>query len=142
MTRQRSSTNSQASLFSETAPEASTNQAPTESSASQANESTATNRPFQSLAELLQQHQAPETNQYVSREFQAFGCHLAEQLEDTKHTALYIKLAKTVPRGLLAQALSFVSDAQDVKSKAKLFMWKLTQLRQQQSTPAKKAKVK
>jgi hypothetical protein len=38
-------------------------------------------------------------------------------------------LANTYPRSLLEQALSFVSDAESARSKAKLFMWKLNLLK-------------
>jgi hypothetical protein len=54
---------------------------------------------------------------------------MATVLGDQTHTSLYIKLAKTYPRALLEQALAFVSDAQNARSKAKLFMWKLDQLK-------------
>lgn len=61
-------------------------------------------------------------------EFQFYGCELCEALEDTKYS-LYIKLAKNYRRGLLEQALNFVKDYPGVKSKAKLFMWKLKELK-------------
>lgn len=71
----------------------------------------------------------PVTDKYVSREFQSYGLYLAEQLDDYKHKALYIKLAKTTPRALLEKSLSFVKDA-NVDRKGALFMWKLKQLKQ------------
>ena len=69
----------------------------------------------------------PLEDKYISREFQAYGYHLAEALGDFKHRALYMKLAKTLPRPVLEKALSYVSDAK-VKRKGALFMWKLKQL--------------
>lgn len=69
----------------------------------------------------------PLEDKYISREFQAFGCHLAEKLNDIKHKSLYMKLAKNLPRPLLEKALSFVSDAK-IKRKGALFMWKLKEL--------------
>lgn len=96
-------------------------------------------RKFSSMADLLSKHQVQEKNKYVSQEFQAFGCHLAAVLNDQKHLSLYIKLAKTTSRGLLERALSFVSDADNAKSKARLFMWKLKQL--EQAEQAKKQEV-
>jgi hypothetical protein len=72
----------------------------------------------------------PTTDKYVSREFQTFGLHLAEQLDDYKHKSLYMKLAKTVHRSLLEQALSFASDS-NADNKGALFMWKLKELKQQ-----------
>lgn len=70
----------------------------------------------------------PLEDKYISREFQAYGIYLAETLEDYKHKALYIRLAKTVPRAILEKALSFVKDAK-AQSKPKLFMWKMAKLR-------------
>lgn len=68
-------------------------------------------------------------DKYISREFQAYGYHLAQQLGDLSHKALYIKLAKELPRATLEAALSFVKEADKVKSRARLFMWKLNQLK-------------
>lgn len=85
---------------------------------------------FNTISDLLISRPKQEVNKYISREFQAFGCHMASILGDSAHTSLYIKLAKTYPRGLLEQALAFVSDADHARSKAKLFMWKLEQLKQ------------
>lgn len=70
----------------------------------------------------------PLEDKYISREFQAYGIYLAETLGDYKHKALYIRLAKTVPRAVLEKALSFVKDAQ-ANSKPKLFMWKMKELK-------------
>jgi len=62
---------------------------------------------------------------YVSREFQDYGYRLAEDLGDLEHKALYIKLAKELPRAALEEARNFVKDASGVKNPGKLFMWKL-----------------
>lgn len=70
----------------------------------------------------------PLEDKYLSREFQAFGVYLAEKLEDNKHKSLYIKLAKTIPRPVLEQALRFVVDSR-ARRKGALFMWKLKQLK-------------
>jgi len=43
-----------------------------------------------------------------SYEFQAYGNRLAEELRDTKHRTLYIKLAKNEDRSLLEEARAFV----------------------------------
>ncbi len=71
----------------------------------------------------------PLEDKYISREFQSYGIYLAEALGDYKHKALYIRLAKTVPRAILEKALSFVKDA-NAKSKGRLFMWKMKQLKE------------
>ncbi len=73
----------------------------------------------------------PQEDKYISREFQSFGIHIAEELDDYKHKALYIKLAKTTHRSLLEKALSFVKDA-NAKNKGALFMWKLKDLKTEQ----------
>ncbi|HSX08698.1 MAG TPA: hypothetical protein VLF93_00925 [Candidatus Saccharimonadales bacterium] len=70
----------------------------------------------------------PTTDKYVSREFQTFGLHLAESLNDYKHRSLYIKLAKTVHRSILEQALTFAIDS-NANNKGALFMWKLKEIR-------------
>lgn len=84
---------------------------------------------FTSTKDLLGKYQVNEQNKHISHEFQSFGCHLADVLADKRHTSLYIKLAKTMNRGLLERALSFVIDS-TADNKAKLFMWKLEQLKQ------------
>ncbi len=81
------------------------------------------------LGAILDARAHPDRPKNLSTEFQVYGVYLAETLQDTKHYSLYIKLAKTVNRGLLEQALNFVKDASNAKSKGKLFMWKLQQLK-------------
>jgi len=73
-----------------------------------------------------------DKNKYISQEFQDYGCRLAKDLDDETHISLYIKLAKEIDRALLEKAKNFVKDAYQVKSKPKLFMWKLKQLRDEQ----------
>lgn len=87
---------------------------------------------FKSATTSLARYQQLETNKHIAHEFQSFGCHIAQDLDDKAHTSLYIKLAKRLPRGLLERSLSFVSDA-NADSKAKLFMWKLKQLQADKS---------
>lgn len=70
----------------------------------------------------------PKVDTHISREFQSFGIHLAEELDDYKHRGLYIRLAKTHPRSLLEKALSFCVDS-NARNKGALFMWKLQQLK-------------
>ena len=66
----------------------------------------------------------------LSTEFQVYGVYLAEQLGDTKRYSLYIKLAKVTPRALLDEALTYTKGYTNAKSKAKVFMWKLKQLKE------------
>ena len=86
---------------------------------------------MQSVADVLKKFN-PTQDKYISRDFQAFGIHLAEELEDMKHKSLYIKLAKTTHRPILERALSFVVDSK-AKNKGALFMWKLKELKTQMS---------
>jgi len=83
----------------------------------------------QPLGQILRQIDW-DKKKYISQEFQDYGYRLAVALDDLKHKALYIKLAKTVDRKWLEIAKNFVKDAYEVKSKARLFMWKLKELRQ------------
>ncbi len=85
---------------------------------------------FKLVGDILKKFDKDE-DKYISREFQKYGYDLAEELGDLKHKALYIKLAKEGPRGFLEAARSFVKDAYNVKSKPKLFMWKLSELKKQ-----------
>jgi hypothetical protein len=54
---------------------------------------------------------------------------LSVELDDLSHKSLYMRLVKTTPRGLIESARSFVKDATNAKSKGRLFMWKLKQLK-------------
>lgn len=84
---------------------------------------------FESVGSLFDKYAVGDTNTYISREFQDYGYRLAAELGDLKHKSLYIKLAKDVERSLLERARTFVIDADHARSKGKLFMWKLKQLR-------------
>lgn len=76
----------------------------------------------------------PTKDKYISREFQSFGVHIAEVLDDHKHKSLYIKMAKTVHRSILEKALSFCADS-SAKNKGALFMWKVQQLKKTYKMP-------
>lgn len=78
---------------------------------------------------LASRNPISDKGKYISREFQDYGLRIAHTLGDMKNKSLYIKLAKTTPRKLIEQALTFVKDANNVRSKAKLFMWKLQELK-------------
>lgn len=93
---------------------------------------------MQSIKSVLDKFN-PTTDKYISREFQTFGMHLAETLDDMKHKSLYMKLAKTVHRSVLEKALSFACDS-SAKNKGALFMWKLEQYKKEAKEIAEKAK--
>ena len=85
--------------------------------------------PMKKLGLILDQIQFPDRPKNLSTEFQVYGVFLAETLNDTKHYSLYIKLAKDFDRSLLEEALNFVKDADRARSKARLFMWKLGEIK-------------
>ncbi|MCA9383735.1 hypothetical protein KC909_05185 [Candidatus Dojkabacteria bacterium] len=64
----------------------------------------------------------------VSKEFQDYGLRLSQRLNDEEHKALYIKLAKSVPRKYLEAAASFAIDYPNVPKKGRIFMWKLKEV--------------
>lgn len=85
---------------------------------------------FSKIGDILQKFDV-DKDKFISTEFQKYGYDLAVELNDLKHKALYIKLAKVTPRVLLDQARSFVKDAYNAKSPGRLFMWKLKQLKEE-----------
>ena len=92
---------------------------------------------FEPVGSLFAGYQIADAGGYITQEFQDFGYRLAIALDDMRHKSLYIKMAKEVPRGQLESALSYVSDAAAVKSKAKLFMWRLRQLQTEEKAQKK-----
>jgi len=93
------------------------------------------NQPLAPISEVLGKYKLDDTDKYISREFQKYAYDLAEELGDLDHKSLYMKLAKETPRILLEKARSFVKDVANARSKGRLFMWKLGELK-------KEAKVK
>lgn len=91
---------------------------------------------MQSVGKILKNFN-PTQDKYISRDFQAFGIYLAEEMDDYKHRGMWIKLAKTVHRSILEKALSYVSDS-NVDNKIGLFMWKMKQLKTEEASKIKK----
>lgn len=81
------------------------------------------------LGDILKKFEGRNDGKYISQEFQDYGYRLAVDLNDMDHKSLYIRMAKTVPRQILEAARSFVIDAERAKSKGKLFMWKVSDLK-------------
>lgn len=79
----------------------------------------------------------PTQDKYISRDFQAFGIYLAEEMNDYKNKGMYIKLAKTNHRAILEKALSFVKDS-NADNKIALFLWKMKQIKNETSEKEKK----
>lgn len=86
---------------------------------------------MQKVGDIIRKYKIDDTDKFVSREFQKYAYDLAVELEDLPHKSLYMKLAKDTPRILLEKARSFVKDATNAKSKGRLFMWKLSELKKQ-----------
>lgn len=86
---------------------------------------------MQKVGDIIKKYKIDDTDKYVSREFQKYAYDLAVELNDLPHKSLYMKLAKETPRILLERARSFVKDAENAKSKGRLFMWKLKQLKEE-----------
>jgi len=84
---------------------------------------------MQSVGDLFAKYKLDDKGGYITKEFQDFGYRLAVELDDMKHKSLYMRMAKKESRGMLERALGFVKDAANAKSKARLFMWKVKQLK-------------
>ena len=78
----------------------------------------------------------PVKDKYISRDFQAYGIWLAEELNDYKNRGMWIKLAKNNHRAVLEKAYSFVIDS-NADNKIALFLWKLKQLKGEIAAKAK-----
>lgn len=84
---------------------------------------------MKSIKTAIAQTRFKDRPKNISHEFQMYGVYLAESLDDTKRYSLYIKLAKEIDRNLLEEALNYTKGYYSAKSKAKIFMWRLKQLR-------------
>lgn len=88
---------------------------------------------MKSIAKVIDEVKHKDRPKNIAHEFQHYGVFLAETLDDTKHYGLYIKLAKQVDRKTLEEALNFTKGYYGAKSKARVFMWKLQQLKKEKS---------
>lgn len=82
-----------------------------------------------SLFDLLGKYDF-DRKKYISQEWQDYAYRLAIALDDLRHKSLYMRLAKNTPRAQLEEAKNFVTDAYQVKNKARLFMWKLKEIKE------------
>jgi hypothetical protein len=89
-----------------------------------------------SLFDLLSKYDL-DKKKYISQEWQDYAYRLAMFLDDLKHKSLYMRLAKNTPRAMLEEAKNFITDAYQVKNKARLFMWKLKEIKNSKKTPTK-----
>jgi len=72
-----------------------------------------------------------QRRKYIKNEFQSYALELAKELHDWDNRSLYLRLVKNTPRPLIEKARYFVKDQTTgtVRSPARLFMWKLKQLK-------------
>ncbi|MBI3984957.1 MAG: hypothetical protein HY344_03380 [Candidatus Levybacteria bacterium] len=86
---------------------------------------------MQSVGKILKRFN-PTQDKYISRDFQAYGIWLSEEMDDYKNRGMWIKLAKTNHRSILEKALSFVKDS-NADNKTALFLWKMKQLKNEKT---------
>lgn len=97
---------------------------------------------FTNMVSILDRFEVDETKQRrISREWQDYAYRLAVALDDTAHTPIYMRIAKSTPKELIEKAKSFVLDA-NARSKGKMFMWKLKQLKDEEKLKVKEEKWK
>lgn len=84
---------------------------------------------MKSIARIIDDTKYKDRPKNLTKEFQVYGVFLAESLDDTKHYSLYMKLAKEVGRNILEEALNYTKSYYGAKNKARVFMWRLKQLR-------------
>lgn len=85
---------------------------------------------FNSLSGILDKYKIDEEKQRrISREWQDYAYRLALELDDKAHTSLFMRLCKNTPRPILEEARTFVKGATNAKSKGRLFMWKVKELK-------------
>ncbi len=85
---------------------------------------------FSSLGNILDSYKVETDKQRrISREWQDYAYRLALELDDKAHTSLYMRLVKNTPRPILEEARVFVKGATNAKNKARLFMWKVKELK-------------
>lgn len=65
---------------------------------------------------------------HIAYEWQDYAYRLAVELDDTERASLYMRLVKNTKRHILEEAFNFVKGANNVKNKARLFMWKIKEI--------------
>ena len=83
---------------------------------------------MESIAQILGKLQSKDSGKYLKYEWQLYGYRLAQWLGYIERVSMYMKLAKNEDRDMLQDAWSFVKESK-ARSKPRLFLWKLTQLK-------------
>jgi hypothetical protein len=86
---------------------------------------------MQKLSSLLGEKFNKNRPKNLSQEFQVFAVYLCESLGDSNYP-MYMRLAKNTDRGILNEALTFTKGYSAAKSKPKVFLWKVKQLKIEQ----------
>ena len=93
------------------------------------------------MTNILDKYELDETKQKrISREWQDYAYRLAVALDDTAHTPIYMRVVRDTPRELVERAKSFVMDA-GARSKGKMFMWKLKQIKEEERSSVRINKI-
>jgi len=79
------------------------------------------------VGQILKRKPEVKRKSNVSREYQSYGCRIAEKL-GVKNPSSLIKAARDLPRGIVEQALSFTLDYPAARSPQKIFFWKVNQI--------------
>lgn len=82
---------------------------------------------MKSLRQILDER-TEEKKRRAPTEYSAFAYRLAKELDDLEDLKMYIRLAKTIDRGILEETRRFVLDSQTRNKRAK-FLWKMKELR-------------
>ena len=83
---------------------------------------------MESIKDILAKIAQDDGGKYLKYEWQLYAYRLATYLEDEKRMSMYMKLAKNENRELLQKAWDFVKESKP-RSKSRLFMWKLKELK-------------
>jgi hypothetical protein len=84
---------------------------------------------MESIKKILKDKFKDKQPVHAKYEFQEYGIWLSQQLHDSRHKSLYIKLAKEKTRASLQEAMMFaIGYNTSTVNRGKLFMWKLTDL--------------
>jgi hypothetical protein len=84
---------------------------------------------MESIRDILKKRFEQKGPVHAKHEFQEYGVWLSEQLHDSRHKGLYIKLAKERSRPFLEEARIFATDVESSSvNRGRLFMWKLAEL--------------
>ncbi len=86
--------------------------------------------PMESIKDILAKIAGSDKGKYLKYEWQLYAYRLATYLEDEDRMSMYMKMAKNGNREMIQQAWDFVKESKP-RSKSRLFMWKLAELKKE-----------